>query len=170
LLAAGVDAVSCSTDKLIGATQGGLIVGDAGIIERCRKHPLMRALRAGKESYAVIAETLRAFATARHETEIVIYRMLATPLDDLRERASQIVEGTNCRVIESRCALGGGTTPTETIPSIAIEVPGDASPLAARFLRNDPPIVGRIVDDRFTIEVRTLSEDDREFVATMIQE
>ena len=81
LLAAGVDAVSCSADKLIGATQGGLIVGKAGIIERCRKHPLMRALRAGKESYAVIAETLRAFATGRHETEIAIYRMLATPID-----------------------------------------------------------------------------------------
>ena len=126
----------------------------------------MRALRAGKESYAIIAETLRAFATGRHETEIPIYRMLATPLDVLRARAAEMVAGTACRVIDSRCALGGGTTPTETIPSIAIEVPGDASQLAARFLRNDPPIVGRIVDDRFTIEVRTLGEDDRQAVVS----
>jgi L-seryl-tRNA(Ser) seleniumtransferase len=168
LIAAGVDAVSCSTDKLIGATQGGLILGRADIINRCRKHPLMRALRAGKESYAIIAETLRAFATGRHESEIPIYRMLATPLDLLRSRASEMAQGTACRVVESACALGGGTTPTETIPSIAIEVPGNASELAARFLRNDPPIVGRIVDDRFTVEVRTLSEDDRENVAGAI--
>jgi L-seryl-tRNA(Ser) seleniumtransferase len=148
LIALGVDAVTCSTDKLIGATQGGLILGSEEIINRCRKHPLMRALRAGKESYAVIAETLRAFATGRHELEIPIYRMLATPLDELRTRAAEMIAGTSCRVIESQCALGGGTTPTETIPSIAIEVPGNASNVAARFLQNNPPIVGRIEDDR----------------------
>jgi L-seryl-tRNA(Ser) seleniumtransferase len=166
LIALGVDAVTCSTDKLIGATQGGLILGSEEIINRCRKHPLMRALRAGKESYAIIAETLRAFATGRHEIEIPIYRMLATPLDELRSRAAEMVAGTSCRIVESACALGGGTTPSETIPSIAIEVPGDASQLASRFLRHDPPIIGRIVDDRFTIEVRTLSEADRQAVAT----
>jgi len=169
LMALGVDAITCSTDKLIGATQGGLILGSEEIISRCRKHPLMRALRAGKESYAVIAETLRAFATGRHESEIPIYRMLATPIDALRSRAAEMAEGTACRIIDSQCSLGGGTTPTETIPSIAIEVPGDASQLASRFLQNDPPIVGRIVDDRFTIEVRTLSEDDRSNVAAAIR-
>src|SRR5437763_16569887 len=91
--------------------------------------------------------------------------MLAAPLDELRHRAEEMIAGTSCRVTESACALGGGTTPTETIPSIAIEVPGNASELASRFLRHDPPIVGRIVDDRFTIEVRTLSDDDRRVVA-----
>ncbi|MEA2326961.1 MAG: L-seryl-tRNA(Ser) seleniumtransferase [Thermoanaerobaculia bacterium] len=170
LIALGVDAVTCSTDKLIGATQGGLILGSEEIINRCRKHPLMRALRAGKESYAVIAETLRAFATGRHELEIPIYRMLATPLDELRTRAAEMIAGTSCRVIESQCALGGGTTPTETIPSIAIEVPGNASNVAARFLQNNPPIVGRIVDDRFTIEVRTLAVDDRRQATLRLEE
>lgn len=170
LIALGVDAITCSTDKLIGATQGGLILGSEEIINRCRKHPLMRALRAGKESYAIIAETLRAFATGRHEFEIPIYRMLATPLDQLRSRAAEMIAGTSCRVIESACALGGGTTPTETIPSMAIEVPGNASQLAAGFRRHDPPIAGRIVDDRFTIEVRTLDADDRAAVAATIRQ
>jgi len=169
LIALGVDAVTCSTDKLIGATQGGLILGSEAIINRCRKHPLMRALRAGKESYAIIAETLRAFAAARHEIEIPIYRMLSTPLDALRQRANEMIAGTSCCVIESACALGGGTTPTETIPSIAIEVPGNASQLASRFLQHDPPIVGRIVEDRFTIEVRTLSEDDQREVTKALR-
>ncbi len=165
LLNKGVDVLTCSTDKLLGATQGGLILGRAEIVERCRKHPLMRALRAGKESYAVIAETLRAFATERHEQDIPIYRMLATSLDELRERAASMVRGTRCRVVDSHCALGGGTTPTETIPSMAIEVPGKASELYARFLQNDPPIVGRIVEDRFTIEARTLLDSDLPIVA-----
>jgi L-seryl-tRNA(Ser) seleniumtransferase len=160
LIGKGVDVLTCSTDKLIGATQGGLLLGRADIIEKCRKHPLMRALRAGKESYAVIGETLRAFATERHEQEIPIYRMLAATIDELRSRAVGLVRGTRCKVIDSDCALGGGTTPTETIPSVAIHVPGKASDLYARFLQNETPIVGRIVEDRFTLEVRTLLEED----------
>jgi len=166
LIAAGVDAVACSTDKLIGATQGGLILGREEIVAKCRKHPLMRALRAGKESYAVIAETLRAFATERHEERVPIYRMLATPLDVLRERAGNLGAKT---IIDSRCALGGGTTPTETIPSIAIEVAGNANEQYARFLNNDPPIVGRIVDDRFTLDMRTVLEEDLAALALCLQ-
>lgn len=160
LIRQGVDVVTCSTDKLIGATQGGLILGSESLIEKCRRHPLMRALRVGKETYAVVAATLRAFATGKHEERIPIYRMLATPLDVLRTRGEILIAGTRCRIVESRCALGGGTTPTETIPSLAVEVPGNAAALHARFLRNDPPIVGRIHDDRFTIDLRTLMETD----------
>ena len=165
LIEAGVDAITCSTDKLIGATQGGLILGSEELIAKCRKHPLMRALRAGKESYAVIAETLRAFATERHEERIPIYRMLSIPLDVLRERAQSL--GAQ-QIIDSRCALGGGTTPTETIPSIAIEVAGNANEQYTRFLQHDPPIVGRIVDDRFTLDMRTLLEEDLPHVARAI--
>jgi L-seryl-tRNA(Ser) seleniumtransferase len=160
LIAQGVDVVTCSTDKLIGATQGGLLLGCEELIARCRRHPLMRALRVGKETYAIVAATLRAFATAKHEERIPIYRMLATPLDVLRARAEHLVRDTRCTVVESRCALGGGTTPTETIASIAIEVPGNANALYTRFLRNTPPIVGRIQNDRFTLDVRTVLEAD----------
>ncbi|HEX6640580.1 MAG TPA: L-seryl-tRNA(Sec) selenium transferase, partial [Thermoanaerobaculia bacterium] len=118
------------------------------------------ALRVGKETYAIVAATLRAFATAKHEERIPIYRMLATPLDVLRARADHLIRGTRCTIVDSRCALGGGTTPTETIASIAIEVPGNADELSTRMLRNDPPIVGRIQNDRYTIDVRTLLETD----------
>src|SRR5205085_4061593 len=83
LIAQGVDVVTCSTDKLIGATQGGLILGREEFVAKCRRHPLMRALRAGKESYAVIGETLRAFATSKHELVVPIYRMLATSVEEL---------------------------------------------------------------------------------------
>lgn len=169
LIAKGVDVVTCSTDKLLGSTQGGLILGCEDLIARCRRHPLMRALRAGKETYAVAAATLRAFVTGRHEEKIPIYRMLATPLDVLRTRAEHIVRGIDARIVESRSALGGGTTPTETIPSIAIEVVGDATALHARFLRNDPPILGRIHEGRYLIDVRTLLETDLSTVAAALR-
>lgn len=152
LLASGVDVVTCSTDKLLGATQGGLILGRADIVGKVKKHPLMRALRAGKESYAVIAETLRAFATNRHESEIPIYRMLAMPLEQLRARAEELTRGTSHPIVETRSLLGGGTTPTESIASIGIELP--SAP------QSDPPIVGRTQNDRFVIDVRTLLEED----------
>ncbi|MGZ5443883.1 MAG: L-seryl-tRNA(Sec) selenium transferase [Thermoanaerobaculia bacterium] len=168
LIAQGVDVVTCSTDKLIGASQGGLILGREELIAKCRRHPLMRALRVGKETYAIVAATLRAFATRKHEECVPVYRMLSTPLDVLRARAEMLAASRDVRIVDSRCALGGGTTPTETIASIAIEVPGNAVELHTRFLRNDPPIVGRVHDDRFTIDVRTLQESDLTQVAAAL--
>jgi len=170
LIAQGVDVITCSTDKLIGATQGGLLLGREDLIEKCRRHPLMRALRVGKETYAIVATTLRAFATRKYEECVPVYRMLATPIDVLRTRAEMLVRGTRCAIVESRCALGGGTTPTETMASLAIEVPGNASELQTRFLRNDPPIVGRVQNERFTIDVRTLQESDLSQVAAALME
>ena len=83
-----------------------------------------------------------------------------TPLDALRARGEMLIAGTGCRLVESRCALGGGTTPTETIASLAIAVKGSASELQARFLAGATPIVGRVVDGAFTIELRTLLDAD----------
>jgi L-seryl-tRNA(Ser) seleniumtransferase len=168
-IAQGVDVVTCSTDKLLGATQGGLILGTERLIEKCRRHPLMRALRVGKETYGVVAATLRAFATGKHEERVTIYRMLATPLAVLRKRGEMIVAGTSARIIDSRCALGGGTAPAETIESLAIEVPGNANSLHERFLRGHPPILGRIHDDRFLIDLRTLLETDLTNVKTALR-
>lgn len=137
LFAEGVDVITCSTDKLIGATQGGLILGREALIARCRRHPLMRALRVGKETYAIVAATLRAFATQKYEQCVPVYRMLSTPIEVLRARAEMLAGSRELRIVDSRCALGGGTTPTETIASLAIEVPGNASDLQARFLGKD---------------------------------
>ncbi len=170
LITQGVDAISCSTDKLIGATQGGLILGREDLIAKCRRHPLMRALRVGKETYAIVAATLRAFATQKHEERIPIYRMLAAPVELLRARAEEIVRGTKCSVVESRAALGGGTTPTESIDSIAIAIPGDANAMQERMLRNVTPIAGRIHEDRYTLDVRTLLESDLTTVAAALRD
>lgn len=160
LIEKGVDVVTCSTDKLIGATQGGLILGREELVAKCRRHPLMRALRAGKESYAVIGATLRAFARGRHEELIPIYRMLSTPVEELRARAMELTRGTAARIIETRSLLGGGTTPTETIPSIAVALPGNASQMHANFLALETPVVGTIEDGVFRLDLRTVLTKD----------
>ena len=139
-------------------------MGRREIIDRCRQHPLMRALRVGKESYAIVGQTLRAFAAQKHEEQIPIYRMLATTVGELRNRAETLASGTSARVVESQAALGGGTTPTESIPSIALELAGEAEATHGALLRNDPPIVGRIQNDRLMLDLRTILETDLEMV------
>jgi L-seryl-tRNA(Ser) seleniumtransferase len=167
LIAKGVDVVTSSTDKLMGATQGGLIVGREEILARCRRHPLMRALRTGKESYSVIGATLRAFATAKHEQRVPIYRMLATSTDELRARAAELTRGTRHGVVETRSALGGGTTPTQTVPSIGIAVSGDANELHGHFLEQS--IIGRIVDEVFMLDLRTVLPEELPAVAEVLR-
>lgn len=168
LIEAGVDVVTCSTDKLIGATQGGLILGRRDIVARCAKHPLMRALRAGKETYAIIAATLQAFLAAKHEERIAIYRMMAAPSEALRSRAATIAAAAKGHVIETEAAIGGGTTPTETMQSIGVRIDGNASELHAKLLAREIPIVATIRDGRLTLDVRTvLPEEDDLVIAAL---
>ncbi|HUO84323.1 MAG TPA: L-seryl-tRNA(Sec) selenium transferase [Thermoanaerobaculia bacterium] len=159
-LRAGVDVVTCSTDKLIGSVQGGLILGRRAILERVASHPLMRALRVGKESYAVTVATLRAFIAERQEEEIALYRTLAISLDELRSRALKMTEGLPLKVVESQSTLGGGTTPTELIPSIAVAAKGAVTRFQKTLLGNVPPLLGRIHNDRFLVDLRTVDPAD----------
>lgn len=160
ILAAGAEIVTCSTDKLIGATQGGLILGKRALVDRCARHPLMRALRAGKESYAVIAATLAAFASGKYEEQIAIYRMMAATLEALRRRAERIAAVCGGQVIETRAAIGGGTTPAETMPSIGVELPANANAVHRTLLRFTTPVVATIREDRCILDVRTILEDE----------
>ncbi len=163
LIASGVDAVTCSTDKLIGATQGGLILGKRPIIEACAGHPLMRALRAGKESYAIVGETLRAFLTGKQEERIPIYAMLAAPLETIRGRAHAIARAVpGAEVRETRAALGGGTTPSETIPSagIALRPAAGADAFRRTLLALPRPVVTRIESDEVILDLRTVFRGD----------
>lgn len=170
ILAAGAGIVTCSTDKLIGATQGGLILGTRALVDRCARHPLMRALRAGKESYAVIAATLAAFASGKHEEQIAIYRMMAATLDALRGRAERIAAACGGQVIETRAAIGGGTTPAETMPSIGVRLPGDANALHRKLLHSTIPVVATIRDDHCVLDVRTILEDEDAIVIAALQD
>ncbi|MCM2315075.1 MAG: L-seryl-tRNA(Sec) selenium transferase [Thermoanaerobaculia bacterium] len=168
LLAMGADIVTCSTDKLIGASQGGLILGRRELLERCAAHPLMRAIRPGKETFAIVGDALAAFLAGHHEEKIPIYRLLAASIDSLRERARRIADATGARVVACQSALGGGTTPAETIPSVAIAPAGDASRIQRALLGRPTPIASRVSEDRLLLDLRSVPpEADGEILAAL---
>jgi len=168
LIAAGVDVVTCSTDKLLGSTQGGLILGRRELVSKCARHPLMRAFRAGKESYAIVADTLRIFLSGKQNQRIPIYRMLSASVEDLRVRADRLAGNTGATTVELRSALGGGTTPAETIPSFGVAVTGSVEELQQALLRADPPVVGRVVEGRLCLDLRTVDPADDETLVRVL--
>ena len=162
LISSGVDLVTCSTDKLIGATQGGLILGRADLVARCARHPLMRALRAGKESFGIIGATLQAFVAGRQEREIPLYRLLAVPLTVLSDRAAALAHELQGSVRETKAAVGGGTTPAETIPSFAIALRGSAERWLRALLDAPTPVVGRIENGEMLLDLRAIAQEEEE--------
>jgi L-seryl-tRNA(Ser) seleniumtransferase len=170
LLEIGADVVTCSTDKLIGASQGGLILGRRDLLERCAAHPLMRAIRPGKETFALVGAALAAFLAGRHEERIPIYRQLSATLETLRARAERIAAATGARVVTSEAALGGGTTPTETIPSIAIAPSGNAQAMQRALLDRALPVITRVREDQLLLDLRSVEPDEDSLIETAVLE
>jgi L-seryl-tRNA(Ser) seleniumtransferase len=176
---AGADIVLFSGDKLIGASQCGVIVGKKALIDRLRRHPLMRAVRVDKTCLMVLERTLHLFRDPdrlRHEHPT--YRMICTSRDALKSRAQELarliaVHAPKVQAEISECAayLGSGSLPTEAIPSFAVtvSVPGmNASELARRLRTDDGCIFGRIENDRVCLDVRTLTEEQVPVVAAAL--
>jgi len=176
---AGADVVLFSGDKLIGASQSGIIVGRKELIQRLRQHPLMRALRVDKTCLLVLERTLHLFRDpARLRREHPTYRMIVAPLEALRERALKLIEAmaaSSPRVagsIEPSVAyLGSGSLPTEAIPSIAVTVaaPGlSAADLSRRLRLDEARIFGRIEADRVWLDMRTVTDDQIAVIAAAL--
>lgn len=172
-LADGIALVAFSGDKLLGGPQAGIIVGTRAHVARLRSNPLVRALRVDKVTLALLSGTLRLHRTAESRDEhIPFYRMLATPLNELRERAERYVrEIPGGTVIESRAYVGGGSLPGATIDSIAVafETPF-ADTLSERLRRSKPPIVGRIDDQRLVLDLRTVAPSQDAIVVHALAE
>lgn len=177
-IAAGADAVIVSGDKLMGGPQAGVIVGRAELIDRMRKNPLCRALRVDKVTLAGLEATLRLYLDPeRVVSRIPTLRMLAMEEDALRAVAEEVAGmleagGVSCDVVSTRGAVGGGTYPGVELPSWAVELDGPKGAQAlARSLRTGaPPVVGRIVEDRLRLDVRTLLPGEHEVVAARVVE
>ena len=178
-LEAGADLVLFSGDKLIGAGQCGIIVGKRTLIEKLRKHPLMRAVRVDKTCLMVLERTLQLFRDpARLRTEHPTYRMISTPPAELRKRAKKLAQliaaeapKVEIEIGESESFLGSGSLPTEAIPSfeVMVSVPGLSADELARCLRQDDACVfGRIEDDRVRLDVRTLTNEQLPLVAAAL--
>jgi L-seryl-tRNA(Ser) seleniumtransferase len=155
-LAAGADLVCFSGDKLLGGPQAGIVVGRADLVERLRRHPLQRALRADKLTLAALEGTLALHEDPeRARREIPVLRMLDEPVEQVRERAERLAGLIGGEVEETVARVGGGALPLAELPSAACAI---AESLAALLRVGDPPVIGVVRDGRLLLDARTLSD------------
>ena len=155
-LAAGADLVCFSGDKLLGGPQAGIVVGRADLVERLRRHPLQRALRADKLTLAALEGTLLVFLDpTRARQEIPVLRMLDESVDSVRARAERLAVAVGGEVEETVAKVGGGALPLTELSSFACAVEETIAD-ALRF--QDPPVIAVVRDGRALLDVRALTE------------
>ena len=173
---AGVDILTFSGDKLLGGPQAGIIVGKSDLIQKIRKNPLMRALRVGKLTIAALEATLRLYLNEDNLTEKLpmLYRFTRS-IDELRIITEKLVmllrqifgEAIAVTIEESHAQIGSGSLPIETLPSLAIVLDSpriSAEALAASFRTQSRPVIGRTQDGRFWMDVRTIREQELDWI------
>ncbi|MBM4020127.1 MAG: L-seryl-tRNA(Sec) selenium transferase, partial [Planctomycetes bacterium] len=172
---AGSDIITSSADKLIGGSQGGIILGKAALIEKVRKNPLARILRVGKLTLAALEATLGLFfdeaAAAR---EVPTLAMLSRDLSSLAQAAERIAAAVGAKApgatvasVDGASEMGSGSLPARPIPTrlVSVAAPGvSADDLAARLRRHEPPVFARIADGRVLLDPRTLLDGEEKIV------
>jgi len=174
-LQAGADVVAFSGDKLLGGPQAGILAGRAGLIDRAKRHPLARAVRADKLALAALAATLTHYVTG-HEADIPVWRMIARPLDDIAAEAEAWAAQLRAIGIDAATAadesfVGGGSLPGESLPTRVVVInPGGtgADDLAARLRAAPTPVIGRIRDGRLLLDPRTVLPGQGEVVVRTV--
>ena len=162
-LAAGAHLVCFSGDKLLGGPQAGIVVGRADLVERLRRHPLQRALRADKLTLAALEGTLTLLRTEK--ARVPVLRMLSEPAEAVRARAERLAELTGGAVEPTVARAGGGALPLAEIASFACALEEElAGPLRA----HEPPVVGIVRDGRLLLDCRTLADEEVTEVAQAV--
>ncbi len=169
-VAAGVALTAFSGDKLLGGPQAGIIVGRASEIGRLRKHPLMRAIRPDKLTLAALGATLVHYLRGEAEREVPVWRMIEAASAELEARARSLAAQLGATAVETRSAIGGGSLPGQTQPSWAVALDSPAPDRLAAALRHaDPPVIGRIEDNRLLLELRAILPEQDALLAVAIQ-
>ncbi|HEN3279433.1 TPA: L-seryl-tRNA(Sec) selenium transferase [Yersinia enterocolitica] len=174
LIAAGVDLVTFSGDKLLGGPQAGIILGKKQWIDQLQQHPLKRVLRADKMTLAALDATLRLYQQPDRLTELLpTMRLLTRPAQDIAESAQRVLAALNSSygaeftlVVEACWSqIGSGSLPVDRLPSWAVtftpkEGRGSAlEALTARWRGLAKPIIGRVADGRLWLDLRCLEDE-----------
>ncbi|OBK55316.1 L-seryl-tRNA(Sec) selenium transferase [Mycobacterium kubicae] len=160
VLRAGADLVTASGDKLLGGPQAGLLLGDAELVERLRRHPAARALRVDKLTLAALEATLTGPPPP-------VTQALAADVTALRARAQRLAaQLADAAAVDSVAAVGGGGAPQVRLPSAAVSLPES---YAARLRTGDPPVVGRIEAGRCLLDLRTVVPDEDELLVAAVR-
>ena len=171
---AGADLVCCSGDKLLGGPQAGHLFGRAEAVERCRRHPLARAMRLDKLQIAALEETLRLHRDEGPEA-LPALAMIEASEQELRLQAETMAASIGRRAAVGR---GSGTPGGGSLAEVALEGPmcwvdpgeAGAEALLARLRKGDPPVIARIVDDQVVLDPRTMSDEETTFAAVAVRE
>jgi len=167
VVASGVDLVSFSGDKLLGGPQAGIVVGQRAIVGRLKKNPWNRALRIDKFTIAALEATLTAYEAGAARETVPTLKLLTEPLGSVTARARRVhrglgaplVERLAARVVQDRSQVGGGALPTVELPTAGLAIGASdaaARALDARLRAGNPPVIGRLVDDRLLLDCRTV--------------
>ncbi len=166
-LAEGADLVCFSGDKLLGGPQAGIVVGSAELVERLRRHPLQRALRADKLTLAALEGTLALYLDPeRAAREVPVLRMLHEPAEAVLARAERLAEAVGGAVEETIARVGGGALPLAELPSFACAV---EEALAGPLRDADPPVVAVVRDGRCLLDCRTLTDSEADEAAASVR-
>jgi L-seryl-tRNA(Ser) seleniumtransferase len=178
-LAAGIDIVTVSGDKLLGGPQAGIILGRAEMVQLLKEDPLLRALRIDKMTLAALEATLRAYLQEDVQKKVPVLRMLSITAAELEKKAVELKDlltGTlkNCNILlkPGVSRAGGGSLPLAELPTTLVAIyPKEISPvnLAERLRQGDPPVVVRLQDEGVLIDPRTLLPGDEEVLAKALQ-
>ena len=179
-LAAGVDVMLFSGDKLLGGPQAGIIVGKKEYIKAMKQHPLARAMRVDKMTFAALEATLKKYKDPSLALrDIPILRMISESKDVMRARAEKLSDAIRianadmvCEIVEVEDQIGGGGAPMVRLPGVAVSVQdgGKSADTTERKLRKaEIPVIARINEDRLLLCVRTVNDDEIEMICEALK-
>ena len=176
-VASGCDLVAASGDKLLGGPQCGILVGRKDLVERIRRNPLFRVLRVDKLTYAALEATLADYLSDSPEL-IPTVRMLRAESHEIKTRCERIVSqlnepGLDVDVVSVQSLIGGGAAPRATLQSYALSLRHSslgANSLLLALRRLDPPVIGRISDDRVLLDLRTVDPESDAFLVRILND
>ena len=156
--------VAFSGDKLLGGPQAGLLVGEATLIKRLKRHPLARAVRPDKLCLAALSATLMHYLRGEALQKVPIWQMIAADESAVKKRAQswrdQVGEG---EVAVGQSTVGGGSLPEESLPTWLLRIQKtNPDRIAARLRENEPPIITRIEDGHLHFDPRTVLPEQEE--------
>lgn len=170
-LAAGVDIVCFSGDKLLGGPQAGLIVGKKDLLDKEKKHPLARAVRADKTSLAGVTATLTHYLKDEAEREIPIVRMMSLTPEQVKVRAEAWREALGeGEVVKSESTVGGGSLPEESISTFVLSLNVRSPDKFLKKLREaNPPVIARTENDKILLDPRTVLPGQEEALLAVLR-
>lgn len=163
-LKAGADLVCCSADKMLGGSQGGIILGDKELVDKLSKHPMMRAFRPGKETYALLEGLLIARLNQDEEVGDRVAEIVGQADEWHLQRAEQVaaIASDAMQIVPAKFMIGGGTTPRAQYDTyaVALDTRYDAQSWLKKLRENSPPIMAVAQKDQVLIYPVTLLDDD----------